>query len=728
MWFELIGAALAGGVVVGCLTAAWFRRRPFSVPSGRRQEIDARNGLFDIFEKSLLALYVVFERKVIYANEAAVKLLGYDRVDELIGQNVDQFTAPEDLNLLNEMHRRRESGEAESVKYAYRALRRDGRQLWIEVHGSAVPYRGGKAVMGMAIDASVKVEADKQSRLASHVFRWATEGIVITDPEFIIEAVNPAFTRITGYDAAYALGKKSLLMNTSHVAAVHSQEIIHALSTKGHWEGEINDRHRSGQHYPAWLSISAVVGAQGEILNYVYVFTDNTNRKEAENRLRNLASRDGLTGLLNRATFVSNLDELIRESASHGHELGVLFIDLDHFKSINDSLGHGVGDKLLKEIADRMRAELRHTDIAARIGGDEFVVVIDNIASAQNAERMAQRLIERIARPIVLNEQEIFVTTSVGLACYPADGADGESLLRHADIAMYQAKARGRNMLQPFRDDMTAHALKRMSMENGLHRALERDEFYLVFQPQFSAADGALVGAEALIRWRSADGDVFPGDFIPAAESNGLIVPIGAWVLNEACRCMRKWLDQGYKLERIAVNLSPRQFACEHLLDTIQSALAVHGLDGRYLELEITEGLILNYSQDVMGVLNEIRDMGIELSIDDFGTGYSSLSVLKNTPVHKLKIDRRFTQGLPHDSDDVAITEAILAVAQKLNLKVVAEGVEKPEQQAFLKAAACDVFQGYLLGRPMVKTDMDEFLRQHLGERDAAGKALAIAS
>jgi len=283
-------------------------------------------------------------------------------------------------------------------------------------------------------------------------------------------------------------------------------------------------------------------------------------------------------------------------------------------------------------------------------------------------------------------------------------------------------------MLQPFRDDMTAHALKRMSMENGLHRALERDEFYLVFQPQFSAADGALVGAEALIRWRSAEGDVFPGDFIPAAESNGLIVPIGAWVLNEACRCMRKWLDEGYKLERIAVNLSPRQFACEHLLDTIQSALAVHGLDGRYLELEITEGLILNYSQDVIGVLNEIRDMGIELSIDDFGTGYSSLSVLKNTPVHKLKIDRRFTQGLPHDSDDVAITEAILAVAQKLDLKVVAEGVEKPEQQEFLKAAACDVFQGYLLGRPMAEAAMDEFLLQHLGEREAAGKALAIAS
>ncbi|MBV8470958.1 MAG: EAL domain-containing protein [Burkholderiaceae bacterium] len=720
---------MAGGLAVAGLILLWGRRGPLGAVRTEDQKIETGNGLFDIFEKSLLALYVVFERKVIYANEAAVKLLGYDSAEELVGHTVDKFTAPEDLNLLNEMHRRRESGEVASVKYAYRALQKNGEMRWVEAHGSAVPYRGGRAVVGLAVDASRNVEFEKQSRLANHVFRSLTEGILVTDPDFLIEAVNPAFTRITGYGAADALGKKSLLMDTNHVAAIYSRDILHALKTTGHWEGEITDRRRNGQHYPAWVSISAVLGAQGEILNYVYVFTDNTNRKEAENRLKNLASRDGLTGLLNRATFVNNLDGLIRESAARGNELGVLFIDLDHFKSINDTLGHGIGDKLLKEIADRMRAELRHTDIAARIGGDEFVVVIDNIASAQNAERMAQRLIERISRPIVVNEQEIFVTTSVGLACYPADGADGESLLRHADIAMYQAKARGRNMLQLFRDDMTAHALKRMSMENGLHRALDRDEFYLVFQPQFSAADGRLVGAEALIRWRSADGEeIFPGDFIPAAESNGLIVPIGAWVLNEACRCMRKWLDEGLQLERIAVNLSPRQFACEHLLDTIQSALAVHGLEGRYLELEITEGLILNYSQDVTSVLNEIRAMGIELSIDDFGTGYSSLSVLKNTPVHKLKIDRRFTQGLPHDSDDVAITEAILAVAQKLDLKVVAEGVEKPEQQAFLKAAACDVFQGYLLGRPMPEAAMDHFLQQHLGEPKVAADALDSVS
>ena len=658
-------------------------------------------------EQTLVGLYVVQDGVVAYANPVGAQMLDYDSADDIIGRPVTDFTAPEDLAVLQENHRRRLTGETQSIRYTYRALKRDGSRIWFEVHGSVCDYEGRPAIMGVAMDVTQRVEFERNSRLANRVFISASEGIVITDAERRIEAVNPAFTRITGYLASEATGKLSRMM-TGHGAEVN-KEMLEQLVRDGYWQGEMYDRRKNGEWYPAWLSVSTVRDTDGNISSYVGVFTDNTRRKEDEIRLQFLASHDSLTGMLNRSGMMTRFDEEITRARADGRQLALLFLDLDRFKTVNDTLGHLAGDQLLMAASVRMRTLLQNSAIIARPGGDEFTVLLDDPQASGNAGRLAEQLIERMAEPFLIEGQEMFVTASIGIACYPADGDDAPTLLKNADVAMYRAKQRGKNTFQFFTSDMNTQALEQMLLENSLRHALERGEFVLHYQPQFHSADCNIAGVEALIRWHHPElGLVPPGTFIALAEQNGLIVPIGAWVLREACRQGKAWLDAGRNFGRVAVNLSARQFVSGDLLDTIRDALDRSGLPPAMLELEITESTIMHNPQEAIPLLERIRDMGVALSVDDFGTGYSSLSSLKQYPLDSLKIDRSFINGVPHDADDVAITEAIIAIAHKMQLKVVAEGVETQEQADFLRAAGCDVAQGYLLGRPVPAKELEQ--------------------
>ncbi|HQU15580.1 MAG: hypothetical protein B7Z66_00850 [Chromatiales bacterium 21-64-14] len=431
----------------------------------------------------------------------------------------------------------------------------------------------------------------------------------------------------------------------------------------------------------------------------------------AEKRVNHLAYHDPLTDLPNRQRFADQLEQSTDLARRRGQPLALLFLDLDRFKLINDSLGHGAGDLLLQSVAQRLTACVRKGDIVGRLGGDEFTVIVEGVASAQEAALIAQKVLVVLAEPFMLDSREVFVTASIGIALYPFDGGDHGTLLKNADVAMYRAKDYGRNNYQFYTAEMSARAMERLELENDLRRALERNEFLLHYQPQVHLASGEIIGLEALIRWHHPDlGMVPPADFIQPAEETGLIVPIGEWVLFSACQQARAWQDAGHQRVRVAVNLSGRQLKQRDLVDTVRGVLSDTGLDPKWLELELTESSIMQNDKLTRSTLWELHDMGVRLSIDDFGTGYSSLSYLKRFPIDTLKIDRSFVRDITTDPDDAAIATAIIAMAHNLKLDVVAEGVETVEQRQFLQDRGCDAIQGYLVSRPVPAAMLDQML------------------
>jgi len=666
---------------------------------------------FETFvDQSLVGIYLVQNGQLVYANVRLAHLLGYATPMEMIGISLSNIVLTENGNRLLEDSRLDLIDGHQCFDEIHVAIKSNGQKIWVEMHNSTCEHQGKPSVMGVLLDVSDRVKFEQRSRLANRVFEEACEGILTTDAECRIEAVNPAFTRITGYEAAQAVGKMSHIMfGVGSERSDIIRERILTLAQKDHWEGEILDRRKNGDWYPAWLSISTVRDVNKKLTNYVAVFTDNTKRKEAESHLQFIATHDGLTGILNRSGMFARFSEELVSARNAERQLGLLFIDLDRFKAVNDTLGHLIGDQLLMSASSRMQAQLKETDLLARLGGDEFTVVIKDIDSPEMVSQVVDRLISSMAQPFVIDGREIFVTVSIGVACYPNDGNDVYSLLKSADTALYRAKERGKNTFQFFSKDMDSHGVDQLELETSLRYALMRNEFVLYYQPQVCTATGKLLGVEALIRWQHPVlGMVPPSDFIGLAEKNGLIVPIGAWVLHEACRQCKAWLTQGFTLSHVAVNLSARQFSSDYLLETIRAALDENDLPATMLELEITESTIMYNPEEAITLLNRLRQMGVLLSIDDFGTGYSSLSSLKQYPLDRLKIDRSFVSGIPHDVDDVAITEAIIAVAHKMHLEVVAEGVETREQLAFLRAADCDLVQGFLIGRPITAEELEQ--------------------
>lgn len=551
-------------------------------------------------------------------------------------------------------------------------------------------------------DITSQHEIDEAIRLSASVFENSLNGILITSPHGTILRVNQAFTDIMGYSALDAIGRTPRLFRSNLHDDVFYSKLWDTLLKEGRWQGEILNRRKDGNVVPVWQSISAVKNERGEISHFIGIFYDLSEQKQSAERIHRLAHYDALTDLPNRVLFNERCTHALKLASREHYLVAVMFLDLDHFKLINDSLGHPVGDALLKAAAKRLSGQLRSEDTVARLGGDEFVVILEKVSSTETTEEVANKLIKSFSEPFHIDTHDLAVGLSIGISIYPNDGMDTMTLLKHADIALYRAKEQGRGTVRFFEAHLTRIAEERQYLIGELHHAIVHNELEVHYQPQFSATSKRLIGAEALLRWHHPKlGLVPPDKFIPIAEDSGLIVSIGEWVLEQACRQVKTWLDEGFKFSSLAVNLSGVQIQRGNIEATVMRALSASGLPAPVLELEITETYIMQQAKRDIRVLNQLCDMGVRLAIDDFGTGQSSLSYLKQLPVETLKIDRSFISDCPGDSDDAAIAMAIVAMGHSLRLSVLAEGVETEEQLTFVQEIGCDIVQGYHFGKPM---------------------------
>ncbi|MCU7886509.1 MAG: EAL domain-containing protein, partial [Candidatus Thiodiazotropha sp. (ex Lucinoma annulata)] len=486
------------------------------------------------------------------------------------------------------------------------------------------------------------------------------------------------------------------------------QQMWRSIEENRQWRGEVWNRRKDGVIFPEWLNISCIYDNNDKPVNYVGVFSDITSIKRSEEELDHMAHHDPLTDLPNRLLFNSQLDQAIKHAKRNQTVFALLFIDLDRFKNINDSLGHKSGDELLQQLAIRIQEKVRLDDTVARISGDEFVVLLENIGSAENTAVTVEKIMSVFNESFILDRHEIRITASIGISLYPTNGNTIISLMRNADAAMYRAKNEGRNTYQFFTQEMTSNAFERVMIENALRMALNRNEFHLVYQPQFAIENRKLVGVEALIRWQHPDlGNISPAKFIPLAEENGLIHDIGAWVMKTACIQGARWLENNFDFGHIAVNVARPQLQHSNFIDKVRTILDETEFPADRLELEVTEGFIMHNTTHAIQQLEALRVLGVKIAIDDFGTGYSSMSYLKLLPIQKLKIDQSFIRDIPFDTDDMAISEAVIALSKALGLQVIAEGVETEKQVKFLREKGCQEVQGYLFCKPISAQELE---------------------
>ncbi|MBW7902453.1 MAG: EAL domain-containing protein [Rhodocyclaceae bacterium] len=662
---------------------------------------ESRNRYRALFESAQDAIIVIDGEAgvIVEANVAAETLLRRPREQLLRLPSVEIFPPDRRSRHAAELHRHIVSGGGAPEEMRIRNA--DGEDVPVEVSTSVIEAGGRKQLQAIFRDISVRRQAEERLRLAQRVFDVGEEVILITDAERLVVAVNPAFTRITGYAAEEVIGQTPGFLRSGRQPPEFYAAMWETIERDGVWQGELWNRRKNGEIFPVWLTISAYRDSEGRIINYIGISTDISERHAAEARIRQLAYYDPLTRLPNRTLLHDRVDQVLAQAERDGTLAALLFIDLDHFKTINDSLGHFTGDLLLCEVARRMSECVRRSDTLARLGGDEFVVVCAE-SSIEGAAGVARKILAAVSQPFVVDGHHLTVTPSIGIGLFPQDGRDFQTLLKHADTAMYRAKESGRNAYQFFAREMNEAALERLMLENSLRVALERRELVLHYQPQVELAGGRIVGAEALVRWQHPQlGTIPPAKFIPIAEACGLIVPIGAWVLKEACRQAAAWRVAGLPPITVAVNLSSAQFRQQRFEETVAGVLRLTGLPAEHLELELTESIVMEDAETTVQALRRLSVMGVQLAIDDFGTGYSSLSYLKRFPIDKLKIDRSFVRDIVSDADDWAIASTVISMGQSLRLQVIAEGVENSEQLEMLRGQGCHAVQGYHFSKPL---------------------------
>ena len=703
------------GRIIGCVvTLTDFTERK-RAGEALRHERDRTQSYLDTAETIMVVMDV--EGRITTINRKGCQVLGCSE-DELLGQ-------PWSCTTLRHQAAREEAeldfsrliaGEMDTAAYHETPLMtRGGEVRQIAWHDAVLRDDQGViiGVLKCGEDITKRKEADEKLHLLARVFEHSGEAIVITGPDSTILAVNSTFTRLTGYSQEDAVGKNPRILQSGKEPREFYVAMWDSLSKRNCWQGELWNKRKDGSLYPKWLSISAVRNDQGEVLNYIGSFTDISERMQAAHRIEHLAHHDPLTNLPNRFSLVGKVSQALELAKRSMSQLSLLVIDLDQFKKINDSLGHQVGDVLLYHVAERLLESVRSIDIVARTGGDEFVVVLQQIHSEFAAAQIAGKIQQNVAQAIQLEGHTLHITPSIGISVFPYDGETVDELMKNADLAMYHAKAKGRNNYQFYKMEMNADVHQRLALESDLMLAIEREEFVLHYQPQIDMETGRLIGVEALVRWQHpARGLVLPEHFIPIAEDTGLILPIGELVLKYACRQMAEWSCEGVHPFRMAVNLSARQFRQENLPRMLEELIAATGIDPHLLELEITESVAMDNPETTIFHLRRFREMGVELAIDDFGTGYSSLSYLKLFPVNRLKIDRSFIKGLETESDDSEITAATIALAHTLGKEVVAEGVETVGQLSFLRGQRCDIVQGYLFSQPLPLAEIGAYLQQ----------------
>ncbi len=556
-------------------------------------------------------------------------------------------------------------------------------------------------------------------QLYGKIFENTNEGIMVVDENIRIVAVNKAFVRIMGYEEEEVIGKGPNIISSGRHDKDFYQKMWASLKEKGHWEGEIWNRRKNNAVFPERLGISAVKNDHGDITNYVGVFIDITQQKLTEEKLVFQAQHDPLTKLPNRLFFNDRLQHaLTRALRTNGH-LAILFIDLDNFKTLNDSLGHPAGDQALIEAAKRLKEILREEDTVARLGGDEFIILLEDIEHPDQPANVARKIMKAFGKPFKIEHHNARLSASIGISLFPQDGETVTTLMKNADMAMFKAKDHGRNAYHYYTESLTTSALDRFHMDSLLHHAIEKQEFFLSYQPQYSLSDNQLVGMEALIRWnpqgsKGSKKIISPQQFIPLAEENGMIIVIGKWVISETCRQIRSWQDKGLPVCPIAINISARQIMkSEEIVDHLRACISETNIDPKNIVLELTESTLMGKGEEILATLNSLKSLGISLAIDDFGTGYSSLSYLKRFPIDKLKIDQGFIRDLVKNEDDRAITTAIIALGKALRLQVLAEGVETKEQLDLIRKLGCDEVQGFYCGRP-VTAKKDPFYSDQL--------------
>ncbi len=583
------------------------------------------------------------------------------------------------------------------VPHRFERTRPNG--ITLDIRG--IPLADGGFVT-VYTDVTERKTSAEREQLAQKVYSHTPAGIIFTDDAHRILSVNPATTQMTGYEPFELIGQTvfGLINFGEQLSLADFQE---QLAQRGSWNGELDVERKNGDNFPAGARINRVDDPQSGLpAHYVWILADITERKQAEERMRHIAQHDALTGLPNRLALLVKLAQLLPDARRYGWKVAMMFLDLDRFKIINDTLGHQVGDELLREVACRISTVVRETDFVARLGGDEFVVILPGIKSPADAALVAGKIISTLAAPIEAEGHELHTTPSIGISIFPDDGPDSDVILKNADTAMYHAKAAGRNNYQFFSAEMNQASSERLNIEHKLRHAISRNELALCFQPQFSAESGLPIGVEVLLRWHHpTEGMISPARFIPVAEETGMIIEIGEWVLLNACREMMHWINAGLKPMRLAVNVSPKQLRRRDFCETVANALAASGLPPELLELEITESSVMENPQDAIQILERLGRMGVTLAIDDFGTGYSSLAYLKLFPIDHLKIDRSFVADIEQDLNDRAIAFGTIALAHSLGLKVIAEGVETDDQLDLLRSNGCDEVQGFLLAKPM---------------------------